>query len=102
MAVLSEAPSVGNDQEIPFLSVSGYDAWELISEQRLSRDGNSQRIFPYNSRSIGAADQVRRGCTVNTFAEASLAMIVPASKSNALSLPLTGSKRSEFVPLPFK
>ncbi len=46
---------VGNDQTIPLLGVSGYDAWELLMEQRRCPDGNSVRIFPYNSKSVGTA-----------------------------------------------
>ncbi len=50
----------GNDQTIPLLSVSGYDAWALIQEQRLSGHGNRERIFPYNGKSVGTA--FRRAC----------------------------------------
>lgn len=46
---------MGNDQSIPLLSVSGYDAWQLLEEQRRSADGNAERIFPYNGRSVGTA-----------------------------------------------
>jgi integrase len=46
---------LGNDQVIPLLGVSGYDAWDLLMEQRKSPDGNAVRIFPYNSRSVGTA-----------------------------------------------
>ncbi len=45
----------GNDQSIPLLGVSGYDAWELLMEQRRSPDGNSLRIYPYKHRSVGTA-----------------------------------------------
>ncbi len=45
----------GNDQHIPLLSVSGYDAWDLLMEQRQSPDGNSLRVFPYKHRSVGTA-----------------------------------------------
>jgi integrase len=50
----------GNDQTIPLLSVSGYDAWKLIEEQRRSGAGNHERIFPYNGKSVGTA--FRRAC----------------------------------------
>ncbi|ESQ87851.1 site-specific integrase [Asticcacaulis benevestitus] len=50
----------GNDQTIPLLSVSGFDAWKLVEAQRLSGDGNHQRIFPYNGKSVGTA--FRRAC----------------------------------------
>ena len=46
---------MGNDQTIPLLSATGYDAWALLQEQRQSTDGNKARIFPYNSRSAGTA-----------------------------------------------
>lgn len=44
----------GNDQRIPLLAVSGYDAMALIEEQRTIRANNDERIFPYNHRSISA------------------------------------------------
>ena len=49
----------GNNQKIPLLDVSGYDACKIIEEQRYSniREG---RIFPYNGRSVGTA--FRRQC----------------------------------------
>jgi len=46
---------MGNDQTIPLLGISGFDAWELLMEQRHAPDGNSKCIFPYKSRSIGTA-----------------------------------------------
>lgn len=45
----------GNDQEIPLLSVSGYDAAALIEEQGLQRKNGDDRIFPYNPKSAGTA-----------------------------------------------
>jgi integrase len=45
----------GNDQEIPLLAVSGYDALALVEEQALQRKKGDDRIFPYNHRSAGAA-----------------------------------------------
>ncbi|ATC32102.1 site-specific integrase [Caulobacter vibrioides] len=50
----------GNHQNIPLLDISGYDAWDLIEEQALHLGHRTGRIFPYNSRSVGAA--FRRGC----------------------------------------
>ncbi|HEY5289134.1 MAG TPA: site-specific integrase [Caulobacteraceae bacterium] len=50
----------GNDQRIPLLAVSGFDAVALIEEQRELRDNEEQRIFPYNHRSAGTA--FRRAC----------------------------------------
>lgn len=41
----------GNDQRIPLLSVSGYDALALIEEQRAIRGNENDRIFPYNHKS---------------------------------------------------
>jgi integrase len=51
----------GNNQEIPLLAVSGYDAWAILEEQRHAGGNTSGRIFPYNGRSVGTA--FRRGCT---------------------------------------
>lgn len=45
----------GNDQRIPLLGVSGYDALALIEEQRALRNNRDARIFPFNHRSAGAA-----------------------------------------------
>lgn len=42
----------GNDQRIPLLSVSGYDAFALIEEQRALRANDDERIFPFNHKSI--------------------------------------------------
>ncbi len=51
----------GNDQRIPLLAVSGYDAFELIDEQRSIRGNEDDRIFPYVSKSTSAA--FTRACT---------------------------------------
>lgn len=49
----------GNDQKVPLLTATGYDAWAILQEQR--RCTNSvDRVFPYNSRSVGTA--FRRAC----------------------------------------
>ncbi|NYZ16946.1 tyrosine-type recombinase/integrase [Azospirillum sp. RWY-5-1] len=50
----------GNNQRIPLFSASGYDAWSIIEEQRNFRNNSDDRIFPFNSKSIGTA--FRRGC----------------------------------------
>jgi integrase len=42
----------GNDQLIPLLAVSGYDAMALIKEQRTIRANEDDRIFPYNHKSV--------------------------------------------------
>lgn len=45
----------GNDQIVPLTNLSGYDAWELIEEQRQNAFSESAKIFPYNARSVGTA-----------------------------------------------
>ena len=45
----------GNDQRIPLLAVSGYDAFALIEEQRSIRGNEDDRIFPYASKSTSTA-----------------------------------------------
>jgi integrase len=50
----------GNDQKIPLLAASGFDAVAMIEEQSELRRNTEQRIFPYNSRSVGSA--FRRAC----------------------------------------
>jgi integrase len=45
----------GNDQRIPLLGVSGYDAVALIEEQRAIRGNEDDRIFPYVHKSAGTA-----------------------------------------------
>jgi integrase len=52
----------GNDQRIPLLNVSGYDACDLVEQQRAFLSNNGGRIFPYNGRSVGTA--FRRQCRV--------------------------------------
>jgi integrase len=49
----------GNNQRIPLLDISGYDASAIIEEQR-SFVTSGGRIFPYNGRSVGTA--FRRQC----------------------------------------
>lgn len=45
----------GNDQRIPLLAVSGYNALALAEEQRTQRGNQDARIFPFNHRSAGTA-----------------------------------------------
>jgi integrase len=45
----------GNNQYIPLLSVSGYDAWAILEKRRIDCKKVSGRIFPYNTRSVGTA-----------------------------------------------
>lgn len=42
----------GNDQRIPLLSVSGFDALALVEEQRSLRANDDDRIFPVNHKSV--------------------------------------------------
>ncbi|MCC8977249.1 site-specific integrase [Bradyrhizobium acaciae] len=44
----------GNDQKVPLLNLTGYDAWEILLQQRIITRGQG-RVFPYNHRSISAA-----------------------------------------------
>lgn len=46
----------GNDQRVPLLAVTGFDAWALLREQRDLRL-NPPACFPYNARSAGTAFQ---------------------------------------------
>jgi integrase len=49
----------GNHQTVPLLNLSGYDAWEILLEQRIVTRGQG-RVFPHHSKSVGAA--FRRAC----------------------------------------
>lgn len=49
----------GNHQKVPLLNLTGYDAWQVLLEQRIITGGKG-RVFPYNSRSAGTA--FRRAC----------------------------------------
>ncbi len=49
----------GNHQKVPLLKVADLDAWDLLMEQR-KFSHNDERVFPYNSRSLGSA--FRRAC----------------------------------------
>lgn len=44
----------GNDQKVPLLNLTGYDAWEIALQQRIITSGQG-RVFPYNHRSVSAA-----------------------------------------------
>lgn len=49
----------GNDQKVPLLDATGYDAIAILKEQKaLGLSGD--RVFPYNGRSLGTA--FRRTC----------------------------------------
>jgi integrase len=52
----------GNDQRIPLLAVSGFDAVALIEEQRAIRANEDDRIFPHHHKSAGTA--FTRACTM--------------------------------------
>jgi integrase len=49
----------GNNQRVPLLDVTGYDAMALLAEQRARTTGRG-RCFPYNAKSMGTA--FRRTC----------------------------------------
>jgi len=44
----------GNNQKVPLLNLTGYDAWEVVLQQRIVTRGHG-RIFPHNHRSVSAA-----------------------------------------------
>jgi integrase len=44
----------GNHQTIPLLNSTGYDAWQLMLEQRIVTRGRG-RVFPHHSKSVGTA-----------------------------------------------
>ena len=49
----------GNDQRVPLLDATGFDAIALLKEQRMVSP-ITERVFPYNSKSVGTA--FRRSC----------------------------------------
>ena len=49
----------GNDQRVPLLDATGYDPIAILQEQRQATP-SIDRIFPYNSKSLGTA--FRRAC----------------------------------------
>ena len=48
----------GNHQKVPLLNLTGYDAWQLLLEQKVITGGKG-RCFPYHHKSVGTA--FRRG-----------------------------------------
>ncbi len=50
----------GNDQRVPLLAATGYDAYQILEQQRHRIGGNVGRCFPYNGRSVGT--NFRRTC----------------------------------------
>ncbi|MCP4098043.1 MAG: site-specific integrase [Planctomycetaceae bacterium] len=48
----------GNHQKVPLLNLTGFDAWQLLLEQKILTGGHG-RCFPYNHKSVGTA--FRRG-----------------------------------------
>src|SRR5262245_8079636 len=51
----------GNDEIVPMLNLTGYDAWQLLLEQRILTRGKG-RVFPYRAESAGAA--FSRACAI--------------------------------------
>ena len=49
----------GNNQRIPMLGLTGYDAWQILLEQRIVTRGIG-RVFPHHHKSAGTAFQ--RAC----------------------------------------
>jgi integrase len=49
----------GNHQTVPLLNLTGYDAWQIVLEQRIVTRGLG-RVFPHHRKSVGAA--FRRAC----------------------------------------
>ena len=48
----------GNHQKVPLLNLTGFDAWQLLLEQKVLTGGKG-RCFPYHHKSVGTA--FRRG-----------------------------------------
>lgn len=48
----------GNHQKVPLLNLTGYDAWQILLEQKILTGGKG-RCFPYHHKSVGTA--FRRG-----------------------------------------
>ncbi len=44
----------GNHQRVPLLALTGYDAWQVILEQRLLTGGRG-RVFPHHHKSAGTS-----------------------------------------------
>jgi integrase len=49
----------GNDQKVPLLDATGFEAWRILQKQASLSKG-IDRVFPYNPRSVGTA--FRRIC----------------------------------------
>ncbi|MBZ0260421.1 MAG: site-specific integrase [Hyphomicrobiales bacterium] len=49
----------GNNQRVPMLNLTGYDAWEVLLEQRIITGGIG-RVFAHHHKSVGTA--FRRAC----------------------------------------
>jgi integrase len=50
----------GNHQRIPLLALSGYDAWQILLQQRLLTGGRG-RVFPHHHKSAGTS--FHRACS---------------------------------------
>lgn len=50
----------GNDQRVPLLSATGFDAWAILEAQRRRTGRTKGRCFPHNGRSVGT--NFRRTC----------------------------------------
>lgn len=50
---------VGNDQKVPLIGATGVDAWQIWQRQKFASP-NTERVVPYNGRSVGTA--FRRAC----------------------------------------
>ncbi|MDF1775735.1 MAG: site-specific integrase [Rhizobiaceae bacterium] len=46
----------GNDQKVPLLNLTGFNAWQLLLEQKILTGGKG-RVFPYHHKSAGTAFQ---------------------------------------------
>ncbi len=46
----------GNNQKVPLLNLTGFDAWQLLLEQKILTGGRG-RVFPYHHKSAGTAFQ---------------------------------------------
>lgn len=44
----------GNNQRVPLLNLTGYDAWQVVLEQRIVTRGKG-RVFPHHHKSAGTA-----------------------------------------------
>jgi integrase len=44
----------GNDQRVPLLAATGFDAWQIVQDE-ITLHPNSKRIFPYNAKSVSAS-----------------------------------------------